>query len=77
MKADGRWRRSTRSEWEGEAFLLSVIEEFETSDATLEAMASYQAAGTECVFLPLFCLPWPGQLMRVMRRLGWTHGHGD
>ncbi len=28
MKADGRWRRSTQSEWEGEAFLLNVIEDF-------------------------------------------------
>ena len=72
MTAGGRGRRSTQSEWEGEAFLLDVIEEFETGDAALEAMAHYQAAGMECVFLP-----WPSKWMRVMRSLGWTHGHGD
>ncbi len=57
MTADVRWRRSKQSEWEGEALLLDVIEEFETSDAALAAMASYQAAGMEWVFLL-----WPGQL---------------
>ncbi len=52
---EGGPSKGGRRSKDGDAFLLNVIKEFETRDAALEVMASYQAAGLECVFLNLFC----------------------